>query len=78
LQDKYIPSYYYFVSFDSVGCIGQLAVPGSWIGTIDDPETFLVTRGLPASLTLAGEEESNYVRWPYPVMLHTIPDLPRN
>ncbi len=49
-----------------------------WIGTMDDPETFLATRGLKATLTLVGEEEANYGRWPYPVMPRTIPDLPRH
>lgn len=49
-----------------------------WIGTMDDPETFLATRGWKATLTLAGEGEANYGRWRYPVIPRMIPDMPRN
>jgi len=49
-----------------------------WIGTMDDPEAFLATRGWKATLTLAGEEEANYGRYPYPVIPRAIPDMPRS
>jgi len=49
-----------------------------WIGTMDDPEDFLAKRGWKATLTLAGEKEANYGRWPYPVIPRTIPDMPRS
>ena len=49
-----------------------------WIGTMDDPEAFLARRGWKARLTLAGEKEAHYGRWPYPVIPRTIPDMPRD
>ena len=49
-----------------------------WIGTMDDPEEFLTTRGWETSVTQAGEKDANYGRWPYPVMSHMIPDMPHN
>lgn len=48
-----------------------------WIGTMNDPEEFLVTRGWKAVLTQPGEEEAHFGRWPYPAIPHMIPDMPR-
>ena len=60
------------------GMEGQEWAGVPWIGTMDDPEAFLATRGWKATLTLAGEEEANYGRWRYPVIPRTIPDMPRS
>jgi O-methyltransferase involved in polyketide biosynthesis len=59
-----------------VETLAQSGTP--WIGTMDDPETFLAMRDWKATLTQAGEEEANYGRWPYPVRPRTRPDMPRN
>lgn len=45
---------------------------------MDDPETFLASRGWKATLTQYGEEGANYGRWPYPVFPPAMPDMPRN
>jgi methyltransferase (TIGR00027 family) len=49
-----------------------------WLGTMDNPEEFLATRGWKSTLTQAGEKDANYGRWPYPVLPHSLPDIPRN
>jgi methyltransferase (TIGR00027 family) len=49
-----------------------------WIGTLDDPVGFLVTRGWKAFLTQAGADDANHGRWPYPVIPTTMPDMPHN
>jgi methyltransferase (TIGR00027 family) len=49
-----------------------------WIGTMDDPEGFLATRGWKATLTQAGANDANHGRWPYPVIPTTMPDMPHN
>jgi methyltransferase (TIGR00027 family) len=49
-----------------------------WIGTLDDPEGFLVAQGWKATLTQAGAPEANHGRWPYPVLPVTIPGMPHN
>lgn len=49
-----------------------------WIGTMDDPVTFLALRGWEAILTQAGADDANYGRWPYPVIPTTMPGMPHN
>ncbi len=59
--------------------IESLANSGTpWMSTMDDPEAFLAMRGWKASLTLPGEEEANYGRWPFPVVPRSVPDMPRS
>jgi O-methyltransferase involved in polyketide biosynthesis len=48
-----------------------------WIGTMDDPQGFLSTRGWKATLIPLGAQEANYGRWPYPVIPATLPGMPR-
>ncbi len=49
-----------------------------WIGTMDDPEAELSSRGWQATLTQPGEAEANYARWPYPVIPRILPAIPRH
>jgi methyltransferase (TIGR00027 family) len=49
-----------------------------WMGSLDDPEGFLATRGWQASLTQPGEEGADFGRWTYPVIPRTMPGMPRN
>lgn len=49
-----------------------------WIGTMDDPVTFLALSGWEATLTQAGADDANYGRWPYPVIPTTQPGMPHN
>jgi len=59
-----------------VEIMNQAGMP--WLGTMDDPETFLATRGWKATPTQFGEQEANYGRWPHPVAPRPIPDIPRH
>ena len=49
-----------------------------FIGTMDDPESFLSSRGWNAALTQAGQPESNHGRWKLPVFPTKAPDFPHN
>jgi methyltransferase (TIGR00027 family) len=49
-----------------------------WIGTMDDPVSFLAMRGWKATLSQAGADDANYDRWPYPVIPTMIPNMPHN
>ena len=49
-----------------------------WIGTMDDPESFLSSRGWTAALTQAGQPEANHGRWKLPVFPTKTPNLPHN
>ncbi len=56
----------------------QVASGAPWIGTMDDPETFMATRGWEVTITQAGENDANYGRWPYPVIPVKMPNIPHN
>jgi methyltransferase (TIGR00027 family) len=56
----------------------QARAGAPWIGTLDDPEGFLVTRGWQATLSQAGAPDANHGRWPWPVVPTTMPDMPHN
>ncbi len=56
----------------------QAQAGAPWIGTMDDPEGFLTTRGWKVTLSQLGEKNANFNRWPYPVPPGTISDMPRN
>ncbi len=49
-----------------------------WIGTMDDPEYFLSSRGWIASLTQAGQPKANHGRWKLPVLPTKAPNFPHN
>jgi len=49
-----------------------------WIGTMDDPESFLSSRGWTAALTQAGQPETNHGRWIFPVFATKTPNFPHN
>jgi len=49
-----------------------------WIGTMDDPESFLSSRGWTAALTQAGQPEANHGRWKLPVFPTKTPNFPHN
>jgi methyltransferase (TIGR00027 family) len=49
-----------------------------WIGTMDDPVTFLAQRGWQAALTQAGAADAHYGRWSFPVIPVTMPNMPHN
>jgi hypothetical protein len=49
-----------------------------WIGTLDDPESVLASRGWAATLTQAGQPDANYGRWVLPVIPTKMPNIPHN
>lgn len=49
-----------------------------WIGTLDDPESFLAELGWEASLTQAGQPDANYGRWTLPVIPTNMANMPHN
>lgn len=49
-----------------------------WIGTMDDPVTFLAQRGWQAALTQAGAADAHHGRWSFPVIPVTMPKRPHN
>ena len=49
-----------------------------FIGTMDDPESFLSSRGWTAALTQAGQPEANHGRWKLPVFPTKTPNFPHN
>lgn len=50
----------------------------AWVGTLDDPLTFLAGLGWKAGLTQAGAEDANHGRWRLPVIPTRMPDMPHN
>jgi len=53
----------------------ELGTP--WRYGENDPESFLAHYGWEAMVTEVGREDANYGRWPYPVMLRHMPNVPR-
>jgi methyltransferase (TIGR00027 family) len=49
-----------------------------WIGIMDDPESFLSSRGWTATLTQAGQPGANHGRWKLPVFPTKAPNIPHN
>ena len=47
-----------------------------WLSTMDDPETFMATRGWKSTITPLGAPEVNHNRWPYPPITKKIPEMP--
>jgi len=56
----------------------QVQSGAPWIGTMDDPESFLSSRGWIAALTQAGQPEANHGRWKLPVFPTKTPNFPHN
>ncbi len=56
----------------------QAKAGAPWLGTMDDPVTFLADRGWAASLSQAGAPEANHGRWTLPVIPPTMPNIPHN
>lgn len=56
----------------------QAAAGAPWLGTMDDPVTFLADRSWQASLTQAGAADAHHGRWPFPIIPVTIPNMPHN
>jgi len=56
----------------------QVQAGAPWIGTMDDPESFLSSRGWIAALTQAGQPEANHGRWKLPVFPTKTPNFPHN
>jgi methyltransferase (TIGR00027 family) len=56
----------------------QAASGAPWIGTMDDPVSFLATRSWDARLSQAGANDANHDRWTYPVIPITMPEMPHN
>lgn len=54
----------------------QMGAP--WIGTLDNPESFLSARGWLATLTQAGQPDANYGRWTLPVIPTKMANMPHN
>ncbi len=53
----------------------QARLGAPWIGTMDDPETYLSALGWQVELTQPGAENANYGRWTLPVKM---PNMPHN
>lgn len=49
-----------------------------WIGTMDDPESFLAARGWKTNLTQSGQLDANYGRWVLPIIPTKMPNFPHN
>jgi len=49
-----------------------------WIGTMDDPSSFLTMRGWKTALTQAGAPDANHGRWHLPVIPVAMPGMPHN
>jgi methyltransferase (TIGR00027 family) len=56
----------------------QAASGAAWIGTMDDPQGFLASRGWQGTLSQAGQPDAHHGRWAYPVISTTMPDMPHN
>ena len=56
----------------------QVQSGAPWIGTMDDPASFLSSRGWIAALTQAGQPEANHGRWKLPVFPTNTPNFPHN
>ena len=56
----------------------QAQAGAPWIGTMDDPQSFLADRGWRAALTQAGQPDANHGRWTLPVMPTTMPGMPHS
>lgn len=56
----------------------QAKAGAPWIGTLDDPQAFLSTRGWQTRLTQAGASDANHGHWTYPVIPATMPNMPHN
>lgn len=56
----------------------QAGLGAPWIGTMDDPRTFLSERGWQATITQAGAPDANYGRWLLPVIPAEMPNMPHN
>ena len=61
------------------GLIKMLADSGApWIGTMDDPKSFMAERGWKAKVTNLGSPEASYNRWPYPAVPEAMPGMPHH
>ena len=56
----------------------QASYGAPWIGSLDDPQAFLLERGWEVVLSQAGQPEANFGRWKLPVIPVTQPDFPHN
>jgi methyltransferase (TIGR00027 family) len=56
----------------------QAQAGAPWIGTLDDPESFLAELGWEARLTQAGQPDANYGRWTLPVISTGMENMPHN
>lgn len=56
----------------------QANLGAPWIGTMDDPQTFLSERAWRATITQAGAPDANFGRWLLPVIPTDMPNMPHN
>jgi methyltransferase (TIGR00027 family) len=54
----------------------QAAAGAPWLGTLEDPVSFLAARGWTARLSQAGQPEASHGRWTLPVVPVDQPDFP--
>lgn len=54
----------------------QAKMGAPWMGSMDDPEEFLTTRGWQTSLTQPGAADANFGRWTLPVIPVKMPNMP--
>ena len=56
----------------------QAEAGAPWLGTMDDPLSFLEARGWVATLTQPGAGDANYARWDLPVYPPDMPNMPHH
>lgn len=56
----------------------QAQAGAPWIGTLDDPEGFLASRGWTVTLTQAGQPDAHHSRWSLPVIPTKMEGMPHN
>jgi methyltransferase (TIGR00027 family) len=56
----------------------QAAAGAPWLGTMEDPVSFLAERGWIAAMTQAGQPDANHGRWALPVVPTTLPAFPHD
>jgi len=54
----------------------QASSGAPWIGSLDDPQGYLASRGWDATLIPIGAPGANYGRWTLPVIPASMPDMP--
>lgn len=77
-----------FIGFDAINALTltspftrnwvkmQAEEGAPWLGSLDNPQTFLAERGWQAALVAPGSAEASYGRWSLPVIPAAMPNMP--